>query len=356
MRLMAGLLERHDKSRFHLTGFSFGPETGDAVRQRVARAFDEFIDVREMPDVQVASLARERGIDIAVDLKGFTEDGRPGIFAQRAAPIQVNYLGFPGTMGAEYIDYIIGDAIVVPEAHRPHYTEKIACLPHCYQPNDATRSIAERPVARAEWGLPAVGFVFCCFNNNYKITPEVFDVWMRLLGQCEGSVLWLFEENREAAGNLRSEASLRGVDPDRLVFAPRLPLPEHLARHAAADLFLDTLPVNAHTTASDALWAGLPLLTRRGEAFAGRVAASLLEAAGLPELVTTNKDDYERVALDLATDPVKLRAIRERLAHARLNAPLFDGAAYARHLEAAYVAMAERYQAGLPPAHIHVPR
>ena len=352
--LMAELFERHDRSRFELIAFSFGPDVKDEMRGRVQAAFDRLIDVSKQPDKDVASLSRSLGVDIAVDLKGFTQDSRPGIFACRAAPIQVNYLGYPGTMGAQYIDYLIADHTLIPEAARQHYSEKIAYLPHSYQVNDSKRPISERVFTRAEAGLPETGFVFCCFNNNYKITPETFDGWMRLLKQVEGSVLWLLEDNASAARNLRQEAQARGVDADRLVFAGRLPLDEHLARHRLADLFLDTLPCNAHTTASDALWAGLPVLTCTGEAFASRVAASLLNAIRLPELITTSQAAYEALAIELATQPERLKALRHKLADNRLTAPLFDTALFTRHIEQAYEQMLERYQADLPAEHLYV--
>lgn len=352
--LMANLFEAHDKDRFELFAFSFGVDKQDEMRQRVSRAFDRFIDVRSRSDMEVAQLSRELGIDIAIDLKGFTQHERAGMFAYRCAPVQVNYLGYPGTMGADYIDYLIADPVLIPAEARVHYAEKIAYLPHSYQVNDARRRIADRVFDRRELGLPERGFVFCCFNNTYKITPQAFDSWMRLLKAVPGSVLWLFEDNALAATNLRRQAQARGVEPGRLVFAPRMPLPEHLARHRAADLFLDTLPYNAHTTASDALWAGLPVVTRAGESFAGRVAASLLTAIRLPELITQTQEAYEAKALELALNPGLLRAIEDKLAANRLDAPLFDVALFARHIEAAYSAMYERHQAGLAPDHLFV--
>jgi len=291
--LMAELYEAHDRSRFELTGFSLGPDRNDEMRQRISGTFDRFVDVRTQSDREIAQLARSLEIDIAVDLNGFTQGARLGAFAEGCAPIQVNFLGYPGTIGAPYIDYIIADRNSIPEASQPHYAEKIVYLPHSYQVNDSRRAISDRVFSRAELGLPKEGFVFCCFNNGYKILPRIFDIWMRLLGQIPGSVLWLLADTPIAVENLRREAEARGVAGDRLVFAGRMPLADHLARHRAADLFIDTLPYNAHTTASDALWAGLPVLTCQGESFAGRVASSLLNAVDLPELVTTNLDDYE---------------------------------------------------------------
>ena len=353
--LIAGMIEAHDRTRFEITAISLGPDRNDAMRARLQAAFDRFIDVRDRSDREVAELLRAQEIDIAVDLQGFTLGCRPGIFSYRGAPLQVNYLGYPGTMGAEYMDYIIADRQLIPAGHERYYTEKVVRMPHCYQPNDAKRRIAERTPARAELKLPEHGFVFCCFNNNYKIAPAVFDVWMRLLNRVPGSVLWLLEDNEIASRNLRREAERRGVAPERLVFAPRTRVEDHLARHRQADLFLDTLPYCAHTTASDALWAGLPVLTRLGDAFAGRVAASLLHAVGLPELVTTTAEEYERVALQLATDGERLAGIRAKLSRNRDTHPLFDTDSYRKHIEAAYVTMWERAQRGEPPQSFAVP-
>ena len=347
--LMAELFERHDRSRFEIIGVSLGRDDSSDVRRRLVAAFDQFHDVRKQSDEEVAKLLHDLQVDIAIDLKGYTQDARPGILAYRPAPIQASYLGFPGTMGAEFIDYIIADKTVAPFEHQPFYTEKIVQLPDCYQVNDSKRKIAERTPTRPEAGLPQQGFVFCCFNNNWKITPDVFEVWMRLLHVIEGSVLWLLGDNESAERNLRREAQARGIDPSRLVFARRLPLDEHLARHRLADLFLDTLPCNAHTTASDALWAGLPVLTRAGTAFAGRVAASLLYAVGLPELVTHSFEDYEALALRLARDPSLLQGYRDRLATNRLTHPLFDTDRFRRHIEAAYRQMWEIWQHGEQP-------
>ena len=354
--LMAELFEKHDRRRFEVSAWSFGPEVRDDMRVRLQKAFEQFNDVRDASDDEVAAMLRAREIDIAVDLKGFTDGCRPAIFARRPAPIQINYLGYPGTTGAEYMDYIIGDAEVIPEGHAVFYAEQVVRLPDSYQVNDSKREIAAHAPGRAEAGLPESGFVFCCFNNNYKITPDIFDVWMRLLKHVEGSVLWLLEDNAAASRNLRREAEARGVGAERLVFAARLLPPEHLARHRLADLFLDTLPCNAHTTASDALWAGLPLLTCRGHAFPGRVAASLLRAIGLPELITENLADYEALALKLATTPAMLNDLKMKLARNRTTYPLFDIDRYRRHLESAYITMYERYQRGEPPQGFSVKR
>ena len=353
-QLMAGLFEAHDRSRFELTAFSFGPEKNDAMRQRVSSAFDRFIDIRDKTDRDAAHISRQLEIDIAVDLKGFTTDGRMGIFAERAAPIQLSYLGYPGTTDAEYMDYVIADRILIPESSQAYFSEKIVYLPDSYQVNDDKRAISDRQFRREELGLPASGFVFCCFNNNYKINPATFDGWMRILKQVDGSVIWLLEDNPVAAANLRSEAEKRGVDAKRLVFARRMPLEEHLARHRLADLFVDTLPYNAHTTASDALWAGLPVLTCLGNAFAGRVAASLLYAIRLPELVTHTREEYESLAMALATHPERLAAIKQKLENNRLTAPLFDTLRFTGNIESAYEAVYRRYQAGLPADHIYI--
>ena len=351
---MAGVFENRDISKFEIFGFSFGPDDSSVMRQRLHNAVDKFVDVRNVSDSDVVTLARDLQIDIAIDLKGFTTDSRTGIFALRAAPIQVSYLGYPGTMGANYMDYIIADPTVIPASDQRYFSEKIVYLPNSYQANDSKREISDRIFTRVEAGLPETGFIFCCFNNNYKITPGVFDCWMRILKQVEGSVLWLVEDNASAAANLRKEAATRGVNPERLVFAKRISLPEHLARHRLADLFLDTLPYNAHTTASDALWAGLPVLTQIGETFAGRVAASLLTASGLPELIVPMPEAYEELAIELANNPAKLAAIKAKLANNRLTTPLFDTKLFTRHLETAYKAMSQRYQAELIPDHIYV--
>lgn len=348
-QLMAGLFESHDRTRFETHAISLGPDTGDPMRARLKGAFEHFIDAQRRNDGEVAALMRELEIDIAVDRNGHTAGARTAIFALRPAPIQVNYLAYPGTMGARYIDYIVADRTVIPASEEGCYDEKIVRLPDSYQVNDAKRRIAERTHGRADAGLPEQGFVFCSFNNNYKITPEVFEVWMRVLRQVEGSVLWLLESHEAVPRNLRREALARGVAPERLVFAPRIPHAEHLARQQLADLFLDTLPYGAHTTASDALWAGLPVLTRTGTTFAGRVAASLLHAVGLPELVTESTEAYEALALELARRPERLRPIRGKLAAERGRAPLFDTERSRRHLEAAYIAMWERQQRGEPP-------
>ena len=352
--LTARLFEWHDRSRFELVAFSFGPDKDDEMRRRISSAFDDFLDVRNLSDQEVAMQSRSLGIDIAIDLKGFTQDGRVGIFSCRAAPLQVSYLGYPGSIGAEYMDYLIADLTLIPQRSQQYYSEKIVYLPNSYQVNDSRRKIGEKVFTREELGLPDSGFVFCCFNNNYKITPGTFDRWMRILKQVDESVLWLIEDNPTAAVNLRKEAEKRGVQSQRLVFANRMPNADHLARHRAADLFIDTLPCNAHTTASDALWAGLPVLTCTGEAFASRVAASLLTAIDLPELITTTLDDYETLAVHLATHPERLETIRKKLDRHRLTTPLFDSQLFTKHVEDAYQQMMERYHEDLAPDHIYI--
>jgi len=347
--LMAGLFEAHDKDKFEIYAFSFGPNEQDSMRQRLESAFDKFIDVRNLSDSAVVELSRSHHIDIAIDLKGYTQDCRPKIFQLRAAPIQINYLGYPGTMGAPFIDYIVADPILVTKTNRKFFSEKIIYLPNTYQANDNQRVISNNIFCRKDAGIPEDAFVFCCFNNNFKITPECFDSWMRILLAVEGSILWLYEGHPEVARNLRNSASQKGIAPQRLVFAPSLPAPEHLARHKLANLFLDTFPYNAHTTASDALWAGLPVVTMQGESFVSRVAASLLNAIELQELITINRFGYENLAIKLATSPAALSAIKDKLMAKRLSSPLFDTQLFARHIERAYEMVYKRNLAGLMP-------
>jgi predicted O-linked N-acetylglucosamine transferase (SPINDLY family) len=340
---MAELFEKHDKSKFELFAFSFGPDIKDHMRTRVEAAFDQFIDVSTMSDKEIAEFSRMLDIDIAIDLKGSTKDHRFGIFSYRAAPVQVSYLGYPGTMGAEYIDYLIADKTLIPEESQKFYTEKIAYMPHSYQVNDRSRVISDRVFTKQEVGLPEEGFVFACFNSNYKITPDVFDVWVRILQSVEGSVLWLFEDNATAAINLRKEAQKRGLAPERLVFAPKTEVSEHLARHKLADLFIDTLPCNAHTTASDALWAGLPVLTCMGESFASRVAASLLNAIEMPELITSSIQEYEELAVALGNDQHRVQALKQKLENNKLSTPLFDSSLFTQNIEELFALMFESY-------------
>jgi predicted O-linked N-acetylglucosamine transferase (SPINDLY family) len=345
--LMAGMLEAHDRSRFEIVGFAVGGRM-DAIRMQIAKSMDRLVACEDRSDADIVDLARGAHLDIAVDLNVYT--GRqPAIFGRRIAPLQVNFLGYPGTAGAPCYDYVIGDSVLTPFEHRAHFSERIVQLPHCYQPNALSRYGALRTPTRAALGLPASGVVFCCFNDGFKILPDVFDVWMRLLKAVEGSVLWLLENSALAARNLRAEAAKRGVAPERLVFAQRAPIGAHLARHGAADLFLDTWPYNAHTTASDALWGGVPILTCEGDTFASRVAASALTAVGLPELITHSLADYEARALALARDPAALAALKQRLWRNRTAAPLFDTLRYTRNIERAFETMWTRHMAGYAP-------
>ncbi len=353
--LMAGVFEKHDRERFETFAISFRPEQMSEMGQRVKGAFGRFLDVSRESDAKVAALLREMEVDIAVDLMGFTGSSRTAIFADRCAPIQVNYLGFPATMGADYIDYIIADDFVVPAGSETHYAENVVSLPDCFQANDASRRIGAATPARHEVGLPESGFVFCSFNNSYKFNPAVFEVWARLLKAVPDSVLWLATDSPDVRQNLEAEAAGRGVEPRRLIFAPRLPYAEHLARFGLADLFLDTLPFNAGTTASDALWAGVPVLTCAGETLASRMAGSLLNAVGLPELVTHTLEEYEALALKLAATPAMLAAIRAKLVKNRSTCALFDTDRFCRHLESAYTAMWERHQRADAPSGFTVP-
>lgn len=349
--LLAEVLERHDRGRVRVALYSCGPDDGSAMRRRLEAATERFVDLCGLDDEAAARRIRDDGVEILVDLKGYTFDHRIGIVARRPAPVQVSWLGYPSTTGHEALDYFIGDPVVTPPGSEHQYTEKLALMPHCYQPNDRKRGIDAAP-SRAECGLPDDAFVFCCFNVPQKITPRLFDLWCDLLRRIPAAVLWLLAPSAAARDNLQREAAARGIGADRIVFAPKLPLARHLARVGLADLFLDTLPCNAHTTASDALWAGVPVLTCAGDHFTSRVAASLLHAVGLPDLVTADLDGYAAMAMSLATDRARLRAIRARLEAARQDAPLFDSAAFARDLEALYGRMAARHRAGLAPAHL----
>jgi predicted O-linked N-acetylglucosamine transferase (SPINDLY family) len=353
--LIAGLLEAHDRSRFEIFGISTGSNDNSDMRRRLESAFDTFVDGSTDTDRALAEMLDRWEIDIAINLNGYFGIERTGIFALRPCPVQVNYLGFPGTMGADYIDYIIADEIVIPNGRRDLYDEQVVYLPDSYQVNDSKRAISDLTPSRADAGLPSDAFVFCCFNSNHKILPPMFDVWCRILRETGNSVLWLIEGEPAAAANLRREAAARRIAPDRLVFAPRAKLADHLARHRLADLFLDTLPHNAHTTASDALWAGLPVLTCRGSTFAGRVAASLLRAVGMEDLVTETLDTYEALAVALARDPALLGRMKRQLSENRLRLPLFDTSRYARHLESAYAKMWEIYCRGEKPDSFSIP-
>ncbi|MFM9912323.1 MAG: tetratricopeptide repeat protein [Methylophilaceae bacterium] len=351
--LTAGLLERHDRSRFEVYAFSYSHVPEDPIQKRILAACDHFIDVSKQSTDAVLALARELQIDIAIDLTGHTQHARTELFAARLAPIQVNYLGFPATMGASFMDYIIGDALVIPEHQRMHYSEKIAYLPHCFQANDDQRPIASA-TTRAAHGLKDSDFVFCCFNNGYKLNPVFFNLWLNLLKSTENTVLWLLGEHPQQIENLKQWAAKQQVSPDRLIFAGRLPYAEHLARYQLADLVLDVLPFNGGTNTSDALWGGAPVLTCSGDAFASRMAASLLHAVGLPELVAPSLEDYANMALDFARHPEKTSALKQKLKQNISTHPLFNTTLFTRHLENAYQQMMQRQQANLPPEHIFV--
>jgi predicted O-linked N-acetylglucosamine transferase (SPINDLY family) len=343
---IAELIELHDRSKFEIIGASLGAEDGSAIRSRLLRGFDGVLDLRRAGDLEAAKLLREAEVDIVVDLMGYTREGRPRILAHRPAPVQAGYLGFPGTVGADFLDYILADRFVLPESHQSFFSEKVAYLPDCYQSNDRRRDVAGGARTRGEVGLPEAGFVFCCFNNSYKIAPRMFDVWMRLLARVPQSVLWVFEDNATAGANLRKEARSRGVDPTRLVFAARVPAPEYRARCKLADLCLDTLPYNGHGTTGDMLWSGVPVLTCEGAAFPGRVAGSLLRAVGLPELVARDLAEYESTAAKLAADRPFLAELRQRLQSSRGSAPLFDTDRFRWHIESAFTTMWECAQRG----------
>ena len=353
-QLIARLFECHDRTRVECFGFSFGPPISEPLGRRVMQSLDHFAEVANRDDAQIAALAREAGIDIAIDLNGYIEGSRPGIFAHRAAPLQASYLGYPGTMGADFIDYILADAVVIRPDEQRFYSEKVVRLPGSYQCNDDLAEIAPCAFTREQAGLPSDGLVFACFNNNYKITPDVFEVWMRLLSAVPGSVLWLLEGHAGAPSSLAAEARRCGVDPSRIVWAKRSSHGEHLSRHALADLFLDTFHYNAHTTCSDALRAGLPVLTLEGNTFAARVASSLLGAMGLPELVTHDAASYEARALELARSPQQLAAVRSKLLRQRESSGVFDARGFTRRFEAACEAIWARHVAGLPPEAIDV--
>lgn len=343
---LAQLLEMHDREHFETYGISFGVDDGSDLRKRMICALDKFIDVRSMSDLDVARQMQTLEIDVAVDLAGFTDGCRPGILAHRPAPVQVSFLGYVGTMGAAFIDYIIVDPVLAPAEHQAFFAERLVHLPECYLPSDTTRPFAEPGLARSGYGLPEGGFVFACLNNSYKITPRIFAIWMRLLKAVPGSVLWIRSDNEWALKNLRREATQADVAPDRIIAAGRCPLPEHLARFRLADLFLDTLPYTAHSTALDALWAGLPVLTCVGRSYAARSAASLLTAVGLHELATSSLDEYEALALNLARHPALLTEFRDRLAHSLSVSPLFNTPRLCRHIEMAYREMHARWQRG----------
>jgi len=351
--LTAGLIEAHDKNKFVLIAFSMGPNTtSDPMRERLQSSFDHFIDVSEKSDKEVAQLAREMGVDIAIDLGGLTQDARPSIFAYRAAPIQIGYIGYLGTMGSPYMDYIIADKVIIPVQFQYAYTENIIYLPS-YQVNDPKRKIADKIFTREELGLPATGFVYCCFNNNYKITPAILDSWALIMRTVDDSVIFLHAENMTVRKNLLTEFAAREIQECRVIFAERLPRDEYLARYRVADLFLDTSPYNAGTTASDALWAGLPVMTFLGQTFSAKMGGSILNAIGLPELVASSQDEYEALAIDLGRHPNKILEIKNKLAENLLTMPLFDTKLFTQNLELAFIKAYKRFQDGLPPDHIY---
>jgi predicted O-linked N-acetylglucosamine transferase (SPINDLY family) len=354
-RLLSRMFESHDRENFEVIAISFSVDDKTPMRARLAKAFDQFYDVLDASDQAIAERMAQLKIDIAVDLMGFTDRARPDIFAMRPAPIQVNYMGYPSTMGASFWDYVIGDPVTLPTSLQSFYTERIVQLPDTYMATDDTRAPVGPPPSRVGLGLPENGFVFSCFNNNWKITGPVFDVWMRLLQNVPGSVLWLLQDNPEVASNLRKAAGARGVTPERLVFAPRVAQEEHMQRLGAADLFLDTLPYNAHTTGVDSLWAGVPLVTCLGNSFYSRVASSLLHATGLPELIASNLTHYESLVLDLAQNPVKLGNTRKKLEAGRMEGTLFDSSRFTRNIEKAFFRMREIWQSGQGPQPIAIP-
>ena len=354
--LIAKVLKKHNRNKFEVFGYSIHGSSSCEMRQQLKKSFDSFTDIQSMSDRDIALQVRRDEIDIAIDLNGYTQHARTGIFANRAAPIQINFLGYPGTLGADFIDYIVADPVLIPEDNRQHYLEQIIYLPNTYQPTDNTRTISNKVITRKDMGLPDGVFVFCCFNNNYKISPAEFDIWMRLLDNVEGSVLWLLRSNKWAEQNLKQQAEARGIRSERIIFAEKLPQAEHLARQRLADLFLDTFNYNAHTTASDALWVGLPIVTKLGKGFAARVAGSLLNAVGLPELITKTEQDYEALILKLATNPTKLDEIKEKLANNRLTQPLFNTELYTKQLEEGYQEAYQNHFEGNPPQTIIVPK
>jgi predicted O-linked N-acetylglucosamine transferase (SPINDLY family) len=350
--LIAEVIKLHDREKFEVIGFFYGRPPKDSMHERLSTTFDKFIDIDGLSDQQAARLANELNIDITIDLTGLTKNGRPGIFSNRAAAIQVNYLGYPGTIGANFYDYLIADQHLIPPSNRKFFIEKIAYVPNTYQANDTSQKDSQLVTSRIEHGLPLSGFIFCCFNNNYKITPLLFKIWMEILKEIDNSVLWLLEDNAYAKLNLQKHAADYGVDPLRLIFAPKIPRMEHLARHKLADLFLDTLPYNAHTTASDSLWAGLPLLTCTGSSFAGKVATSLLSALDAPELISANLFDYKNKAIELANNPQLLSGIKRKIALNKAEKPLFNSIQFTKDIERLYAEMVHRIRNQIPPDNI----
>ena len=352
--LLVNLFELHDKSAFEIYGFSFGPEKNDEMHQRIKNTFDKFINIKFESNNEIAKLSRDLNIDIAIDLMSFTQNNRFGIFVEKCAPIQINFLGYPGTSGSECIDYILADKILIPEKFKKYYSEKIIYMPDSYKLDYQTRKVSDKIFTREELALPENGFVFCCFNQTYKITSNIFDIWMKILKQVKGSVLWLLEDNPTATNNLKLEANKRNIDSKRIIFAKRMKMSDHLARHKVADLFIDTLPYNAHTTASDGLWVGVPFLTLAGDSFASRVGASMLNAIGLPELITYSENEYKNKAIELATNPILLKTIKEKLEKNKISKPLFDAKLFTKNVESAYKKIYKRYNSNIPTENIEI--
>ena len=352
--LLVNLFEQHDKSKFELIAFSFGSGKNDEIKNRVSNSFDKFIDVNLKSDKEIFQLSRDLKIDIAVDLMGFTQNNRFNIFVQRCAPIQVNYLGYPGTSGSNCIDYLIADKILIPKQNQKYFSEKIIYMPDSYQVNDSKRKMSDKVFTKKEVRLPEDGFVFCSFNQSYKITPYVFDIWMRLLKRIDGSVLWLIKDSDIGVNNLKKEAQKRGIEPDRIIFADKMSNAEHLARHRLADLFIDTFPYTAHTTCSDALWSSLPVVTLIGQSFASRVSASLLTAIGLSELITKTEKEYEKLTFKIANNKSLLNEIKKRLHKNRLIKPLFNTKLFTKNIESAFVIMHERYHSNILVKNIEI--
>ena len=353
--LIARTLELHDRSKFEIYAYSFLEKKNDKMHKRIMEAVDFFEDVSSLNDKQVALIARRDKIDIAIDLTGYTDNSRTSIFSYRPSPIQINYLGYPGSLGADFIDYIIGDKNLIPEKSEKNFTEKVIKLPNSYMATDNTRMVSKIKMSRHQLGLPEDAFVFCCFNNNYKITSVEFDIWMRLLSRVNKSVLWLRKSNEWSEENFLKEAKKRNISTSRIIFADKIDMDEHLARHKYADLFLDTFNFNAHTTASEALWSGLPLVTKSGAGFASRVAGSLLKSLDLHELVTKSSKDYEDLIFELATNPLKLRVLRQKLMSNIISKPLFNSELFTKHLESSYLLVYQNYFQGRPPETINVP-
>jgi len=352
--LLANLFELHDRSKFEIFGFYFGPDVNDDIFKRISNSFDKFVNVSLKTDVEIASLSREYNIDIAVDLMGYTRENRFQIFVEKCAPIQVNYLGYPGTLGAECIDYIIADKVLIPKESQKYFSEKIVYMPNSYQANDSKKKISEKNFTREELDLPKNGFVFCCFNARNKILPKTFDVWMNILRRTKNSVIWLLESSEIGSKNLKKEATSRGMNPNRIVFAKPLPLDKHLARHKTADLFLDTFPYNAHTTCSDSLRVGIPVLTLQGESFASRVSSSLLNAVGLNELITHSSKEYEDKAVDFFNNLQSLKNIKKKLEINIDTKPLFNTKLFTKHIEQAYLEMQNKYNENKKPENIEI--